>query len=697
MPRILLGACVGYLLSLIAISVLVTISPTHSDQAASGIILQPFEMVPWQEWFESWLFRLLFIFGTLGGLAGVRLFKGLPSWLALLAIIGLIVCMTAAAAKVFDQGKILYPWIILCFLILGGSLALSHEAPPGYSAVSRSNPSINSTPSFHIVLVFGLYLVIVILALKPASIADLSTWMTDPHAASYLIAPALDYLSPLARPSIDFETHYGLGLPWLFSWFLATDLETTHFRAAIFMIGLSIAFYAQIFWLCRWAFHSTALAFVVALLLLVAGFDGFSITVFSNLPARFAMAPIALWSAVRAAQSGAKPAHAGMAGAISGLAVSFQTDTGLMLVLAIVSLLLAALVVARKPLTTFIGYCAGLGVSLLLVAMGLAGVGWHVFLMPFRVIEPLLLYSGGFGGIKLQWDSNWSYFYNVLMPVLLTASLAYSLVRLRLGARKEALSPDQEKRALLLFLLSIFAFLALLKWVNRSIDVVWWLNSWPAIIVLVIWLQAAFRSICDRFGIMGVPQTALACFATLAFASTTLIDANRTIVHGLSRSPALRWQKYFLEQPGTGLRLARFLLGDGWNMNFPRQARLISEADSDFIRDRTSSGERVTVLSKYDWLYLTAARRPSALHWMPVYLTHTQTLSNRNLDDIRTARRIFMDRETSRATGYWGVPRLSDYQIHTKIEALLSECFSEIESTPRWSLMANHCDQVSQK
>lgn len=462
------------------------------------------------------------------------------------------------------------------------------------------------------------------------------------------------------------------------------------------MIGLSIVFYAQTFWLCRWAFHSTALAFTVALLLLAAGFDGFSITVFSNLPARFVMAPIALWSAVYAAQS-AKTAHAGMAGAVSGLAVTFQTDTGLMLVLAILAFLIAAVVVARKPLRILIAYGTGLGLSLLLVAIGLTGLGWHVFLMPFRVIEPLLLYSGGFGGVKLQWDSNWAYFYNVLIPVLLTASLAHSLLQFRAGSREGALPHEQEKLAYLLFLLSIFAFLALLKWVNRSIDVVWWLNGWPAIMVLVIWLQAAFRSICDRSNIHGVSRVALAGIVMVSIAATTSIDANHTIVHGLSRSPALRWQKYFLEQPGTGLRLARFARGGEWDMSFPRQSRLISDADSDFIRERTGPGERVTVLSKYDWLYLAAARRPSALHWMPVYLTHTQALSDRNLSDIMAAPRIFLDRETASATGYWGIPLLSDYQIHGKIKALLSECFSEIESTPRWSVMANQCREASEK
>lgn len=76
---------------------------------------------------------------------------------------------------------------------------------------------------------------------------------------------------------------------------------------------------------------------------------------------------------------------------------------------------------------------------------------------------------------------------------------------------------------------------------------------------------------------------------------------------------------------------------------------------------------------------------------MPAYLTHSDVLTGRNLDAIRAAPLVFFDKMGSSATGYWNIPRLSDYQMYTKIADLLRECFVEIESTQRWSVMKNNC------
>lgn len=269
------------------------------------------------------------------------------------------------------------------------------------------------------------------------------------------------------------------------------------------------------------------------------------------LPARFAVVPLAIWSCVWASEQSEKRWPAILAGGLCGIGVIFQTDTGVILLVAGTAFFLALVTLGRRPILLSVSFAVSAAASFAILAILIVGPGKHLILLPWRMVEPILLYSGGFGGVKLQWDNSWTYFYNIFVPALLFASIAMALLQMRRSSRSSERSGD--RLSYILFLLAAFAYLALTKLVNRSIDVVWWLNGWAALFVVIIWIRAAIDPPVRWSNLAGTRRSALVCASVLALCTITFVDAHRSIIHGLSRSPAVRWFYYFSGYPSVAL------------------------------------------------------------------------------------------------------------------------------------------------
>ena len=157
------------------------------------------------------------------------------------------------------------------------------------------------------------------------------------------------------------------------------------------------------------------------------------------------------------------------------------------------------------------------------------------------------------------------------------------------------------------------------------------------------------------------------------------------------RAPALRWAFYFRSHPGLLSDFVFFASGEVRHPDNRRSSRPITPEDSEFIRTRTNPEDRVVIVSKFDWLYLTDAERPSALHWLPLFLTHSDVLLSRNIADIEQADRVFLDNGVKQDTGYWGIPSLREYPAYAPVMKLLGDCFDVGEISTRWSVLTNRC------
>jgi hypothetical protein len=107
----------------------------------------------------------------------------------------------------------------------------------------------------------------------------------------------------------------------------------------------------------------------------------------------------------------------------------------------------------------------------------------------------------------------------------------------------------------------------------------------------------------------------------------------------------------------------------------------IDASDTAFIKDHTNEGTRVAVLSQADWLYLLDARRPSAFYWLPLHLTHSWILLDRNETNLKSASVIFVEK------GYWDILDHWNALAFRRLKPITDRCFVESQSTNRWDVL----------
>ncbi len=513
-------------------------------------------------------------------------------------------------------------WLLTPAVCVAGPLLLGRKASrpagadlsgsnPARAGVTAALPAEGAAPGTRrrgrgILLDLAAWLVFGVI-LWPASVGALAGQAAlDMHPVCYLIGPATYFRGADLVPGRDYFTQYGIGPGFLFSYFLTDGAQGTLENYVRFLIVLVWVFFGTTYLILRRWFGARVWAFGTTLTALLLNFCG--LTPFnwpSSWVVRYPLLLVFIGLMARALTRGGAGRFV-LAGGCAGLAIFWNTETGLYLVAAGA----AAQVLlwpgrpraGRDGLSFLTAAAAGfLGVSALVY-------GGAVFSRDFLegLVKPLLLYGEGLGGIRIDGRPGWSYLDVVIGPVLLTATVAWC------AAGWPATSDPARRRSLaFLLLLALIGECLLLKWVNRALLVVWNVNALPTLAVTAWWLRCWYQRLAARQP-AAVPRSLwtparAAAFGVIALACTFLLGVRD-----------FRWRfplagRSYARYPG----LVRAAFTGRWPEGWPVGLGEVAARDVDLIRRWTRPGERAAVVARLDWVYLVAARRAPKLYVVP--------------------------------------------------------------------------------
>jgi hypothetical protein len=218
----------------------------------------------------------------------------------------------------------------------------------------------------------------------------------------------------------------------------------------------------------------------------------------------------------------------------------------------------------------------------------------------------------------------------------------------------------------------------LYKWVNRSYDVLWSLNGGLVVVTVCWWcwvlLRQAWLGQRGRAGLLW-RRFALAGSLTAALTAFVLVDAaveNPNHMGG-SSSLLVRIGRYFSNYPN---------FCNYWQRGFDlaKVPALPETTNAGWLKAHTSPGERVTLLSRRDWMYLVEAGRVPRLHWVQLILVHTPVLLQRCLVDLHDSETVFVEK-----TAYDHMTRLNQ-QAYDRVVPLLQTEFVLEEENESWEV-----------
>jgi hypothetical protein len=610
--------------------------------------------VPWQEVFEKRMFLLQCLCCPPLAWLALALRRRLSGW-ACLGSFALFVPVASTAYRHAFQGAPRWldfvaaglalgiPWLRWPWLREGGRRLTSwlRKAVPGPSDLGGRLPLA--------VLLLGL-LVVLLFPLRPGHLAD--TLWANIHTSSYCLAPALYYLKPGTVPGLDFESQYGIGHAYVFSFFLGSSFRATVCAQVWFLFLVSSFYYLTAYAVLARFLGSPRAALLATLVLVAAGMECESYGYPSCFPVRHPFLFLFVGCAAREALLGRRWLPAALAGVLAGLSLFWQTDIGL--VLGVLGGLYYGVLLVRErgaairlPL-----FAAGAGLTFALLALAAFGPRALSLLFVRRVLEPPLLYASHFGSWRMNWRLGWPCLYNVIAPAVTLASIGWALKRLRSG------HPDERGAARYLLLFGVAGLLMLFKWVNRSLDNLWALNAAGVIVVLFWWLRYAALALgghlerrlegrLPRAAARRIPAlTGLAAFAAmcgLAVLASLFHDRDGQQA-GMSSSPLVRLTQ-FTKETSTPLNRALVALrGRPFRRKYAFPPCSLDSSDVSLLRRLTGATEAVALVSSQDWIYLAEARRAPGLPWLPVYMTHTRRQQERLEEALRAAPGVFLDR-----------------------------------------------------
>lgn len=675
------GVCCGTFLATAITTVLIAGHGKSPQSLHPSLLpseyLTRFGEVYWQERYERIWFALVCMLGSLGGLVAARFVR--PSArLALPAIIAFIPAAAWVCRGVFKGETNLDRFLAIAAIL---SLPLFRRAPRPAPTDEPLSPVVDATPpsSRRMWIAAGIVSFPLTLLLYgvvgPHHLATVAGECNNElHVASYIVGPALYYRAPGVVPGLDFESHYGVGHAYVFSFVMGSGgLEKTLERFVLFVLVACILFYLSAFWVLTDWLRSVPGALAITLLTLFVTCEGLGYNYPSCCPVRYPFLFAFLFTAVRGVgPNGTRSCVA--SGAVAALSLFWQTDVGLYTLAAgFAFYLVGALFLREGVWRPLVFIASGLGSF---AALCFLCFGPRVLSITFaeRLLEPLLLYATGFGSQLMYWKPGWSYWYNLLGPGLAVASVAVMMA----GGRK-GLPP----RAVLYGAAASLLGLAMLfKWVNRSIDILWNLNGALVAAVAGWWIWVGWRAIADRVARESRPWQG---FIRQAAAATILIGlayqairldwdhANRNHQGG-SSSPVVRAvnRLQHFRNPINAVRKG---------IEPTIHSSPIDAASSRYLRAHTRRKERVAVISDADWNYLADAGRAPRLSWLQLFLVHSPVLLDRCANDLRNSDRIFVDRNSL------GTLKHLNSAAHEVVMQILTERFDVADESPtRWRL-----------
>ncbi|MBE9116862.1 hypothetical protein IQ249_13225 [Lusitaniella coriacea LEGE 07157] len=698
--RYMWGALFGFVFTAAIVQILIGLSAGQSDFIHPHILeseyMKDYIIIDWQEKYE----RLLYLMGLLicplfSYLLRSKVAK-IPVVLLVASIVIGILCLNLVCEKMF-AGDTTYisVWFVLLFTIIVSPLLTknldlkSKKTTSNISADSKNSPFDKQRKIRNYILSALLYFMILLFSLYPISIKYFSVSVaSSSHVASFILSPSLYYLSPGATPTIDFESHYGVGHAWLFSNFLSNSLESSSYNLIIFFVACLFFFYATVLFILFDLLESPWYALISGLIILVFGFDNFSFGLPSNLPIRFPFIFIFIWLIVRATISRKKIVWGCSAGVATSISLIWQTDIGLYTLATGIIFLLLGTLKNRKLLKIFFVYLCSFITSFFFVIWIMLGKDAISILFLKRLAEPLLLYGNGFGGVLLNWQPGWWYLYNFIFPLIGFASIAWASTK---GSKQNLHSiqvQNLKKTKMYLLALSLLGLFMLTKWVNRSIDVLWWLNGQALLIAILWWLREIFFDLSSRFYsllrsyevVLSLNWVRTICILVIAIPLVVIItyDPIKDFPGG-SISPVIRAYKSFKVHPN--------LISYKDLPYNETQHRPVIASNTDFIKNNIQEGEQITLISTSDWVYLTDAKLPPKLHYMPLYLTHSKVLLERNLQSLQSSSQIFVELDTIDSLEFQKNPKL-----YASTKQLIDRCFEKEKSNQNWTIYRNICN-----
>jgi hypothetical protein len=639
------GVCLGLLAATAATAALVaargdTQDVRHPDLLPSQY-LQSLEVVPWQERYERTWYGLACACGALGGWAVLRFARPIPA-LAALTVVAFVPAGFWACRGVFEGHpsafRLLAGAAVLAVpLAWRGRPAAVVEGPPNDRADDATRlPQPNPVRMWLTAAALALPLAAVLYAfLGPHHVPSVASECNqEMHVASYLVGPALYYRAPGAVPGLDFESHYGIGHAYAFSRVMGGGgLEKALKRYVLFVITLSILYYVSaLFVLTDWLRNPWA-ALSVTLTLALSICSGLAYNTPSCWPVRYPFLFAFLFCVVRGL---ADRRWCVAAGGVAGVSLFWQTDVGLYALAAGAALYTAGRLFLGSPAWRPVQFLGAGAATFFAICTALFGPRVLSVAFAERLVEPLLLYASGFGNFLMLWRPGWGYWYNLVGPGIAIGSVAVLIG----GGRRGAAPP----RAVVYGAAASFLGLAMLfKWVNRSIDILWWFNGEMAVAVAGWWACVGWRALSDRLSAGVSPPGALLRRAAVVGACLALV--------------VVVCRRQLRDEPEPGMRKSPVLQTAVWLDNFrsPFNAARkgfepnvhpspVEPEAARYLRGHTRRTERVAVISGADWNYLAAAGRAPRLYWLQLFLVHSPVLLDRCVEDLRNADRVFVDR-----------------------------------------------------
>jgi hypothetical protein len=484
----------------------------------------------------------------------------------------------------------------------------------------------------------------------------------DTHPAIFMIGSALHRYGAGAVPGLDYSAPYGVGMPWLFSLFLGDSADQTIVHYAMFIVAAMYFFYLGAFYLLRWLLRSWTWALATTLVILLLQIHA-TRTFFdpSSYVLRYplliaAIACCAWWAGGSWRMRAALP----LAGTL-GAGLFLNTETGLFQVLAAIFVAFAAsgsvvrgalraAAITAAALAVFLGACV--------MAFGARALS-SGFL--YALVEPLILFGGGFNSLPVEWLHGWHLLYNIAGPGICLATIGWCAVYL--WRQPEA----GRARLCALAMTSSLAIMLSAKYGNFSIVAYWHVGAVACIIVLAWWL----RQVVDLYGgaqlMPGRVPFALRTLLVPAIAGAALCLLRLSEDERNPDVYALNAYVYYPSLLNIALRVPQ-LQGC---QRLACSSRRLDRADIELIRRHTDPRERVAVVGPGDWTYLVEAKRAPMFALLPSDMIFTK----RDLENsVHGLDKIFVPRSGGDAFG------ISNPALAARLAPVIRDNFRRVEA-----------------
>jgi hypothetical protein len=459
---------------------------------------------------------------------------------------------------------------------------------------------------------------LLIFLLTPSSLQAVAARIGyEMHLVSFIVGPALYSLTPGLVPGIDYFSQYSIGQPFLFSLILPSSADATILRYVSLMVVCMIVYYALLYYFLRWLFNSSLWSLWITVIALFLQFH--TDRIFFDPSSYVLRHPLMIAVISLVAYWVRRDLEWKVGLIIAGLlSTSFflNTETGVYQILAVVTV--AAFAARSNARAVFLSVAVVIVTILLFMCFSFAAFGPRVFSMEFlkKVLEPLWMYSGGYGSVPVDWAYGWHVFYNVIAPGIALATIGWGVILLKRTHSAE----DRSKTAALVMTASLGIMMTAKYW-NMSLVALWHVNALPFLVIMGWWWRELFVVLRkshkepNRGGHeiqwMGAVALGMVALALVMYA-------------GDVRNPSQYGLRAYLKYPSAWSAPVRNLNSACRNLSC--SAPRLAKEDIALITSLTRPDERVAILDWHDWAYLIEARRAPLFEFLPslAMFTHAQ-------------------------------------------------------------------------